>query len=118
MSVQTSYFDRLWSLAAQGRSTGRNSAPDALQERLEADFATNKELFSAEEYEDPAFSECRRPEVLLLDKFSEQKITYLGYESGHKPSFPNVDHLPLLIRLGPLRIAPWLRAPKVSGIST
>jgi hypothetical protein len=42
--------------------------------------------------------ECRRPKVLLLDKFSEQKITYLGYESGHKPSFPSIDRLPLAIR--------------------
>jgi hypothetical protein len=43
-------------------------------------------------------TECRRPEVLLLDKFSEQKITYLGYESGHKPVFPITDRLPVAIR--------------------
>ena len=43
-------------------------------------------------------TECRRPEVLLLDKFSEQKITYLGYESGHKPAFPITDRLPVAVR--------------------
>ena len=58
MSVQTSYFDRLWTLAAHGRSTGRNSVAEALPDRLEADFAGNKELFSAEEYKDPAFSDA------------------------------------------------------------
>jgi len=36
--------------------------------------------------------------VLLLDKFSEQKITYLGYESGHKPAFPITDRLPVAVR--------------------
>jgi hypothetical protein len=43
-------------------------------------------------------SECHRPELLLLDKFSEKKITYLGYESGHKPSYLNIGRLPLLLR--------------------
>lgn len=42
--------------------------------------------------------QCQRPEVLLLDKFSDKKITYLGYESGHKPAFENASRLPLLIR--------------------
>lgn len=42
--------------------------------------------------------ECKRPEVLLLDKFQGQRITYLAYESGHKPSFPNSDQLPLTVR--------------------
>lgn len=58
MSVQASYFDRLWTFAAHGRSTGRSSVAEALPDRLEADFTGNKELFSAEEYEDPAFSEA------------------------------------------------------------
>lgn len=43
-------------------------------------------------------TECHRPELLLLDKFSEKKITYLGYESGHKPSYPTVSKLPLALR--------------------
>jgi hypothetical protein len=30
--------------------------------------------------------ECKRLEVLLFDKISDKKITYLGYESGHRPS--------------------------------
>lgn len=43
-------------------------------------------------------SECHRPELLLLDKFSDKKITYLGYESGHKPTYTNVGKLPLALR--------------------
>jgi hypothetical protein len=43
-------------------------------------------------------SECHRPELLLLDKFSDKKITYLGNESGHKPTYSNVDKLPLVLR--------------------
>lgn len=43
-------------------------------------------------------TECHRPELLLLDKFSEKKITYLGYESGHKPPYANVGKLPLALR--------------------
>ena len=43
-------------------------------------------------------SECHRPELLLLDKFSDKKITYLGNESGHKPTYSNVDKLPLALR--------------------
>ena len=43
-------------------------------------------------------TECHRPELLLLDKFSDKKIMYLGYESGHKPSYANVDKLPLALR--------------------
>lgn len=42
--------------------------------------------------------ECRRPEVLLLDKVSDKKITYLGYESGHRPALENAARLPLVIR--------------------
>jgi hypothetical protein len=42
--------------------------------------------------------ECRRPEVLLLDKFADKKITYIGYESGHRPAFENIDRLPAVIR--------------------
>jgi hypothetical protein len=42
--------------------------------------------------------ECRRDELLLLDKFNDTKITYLSYECGHRPSFPNVDKLPMVIR--------------------
>jgi len=42
--------------------------------------------------------ECKRPEVLLFDKFKGQKITYLSFESGHKPSFPNGDQLPLIVQ--------------------
>jgi N-6 DNA methylase len=57
MTLQSSYFDRLWTLAA-GRSLGRNNPAEALHDRLEADFAGSKELFSAEEYKDPAFSEA------------------------------------------------------------
>lgn len=43
-------------------------------------------------------TECHRPELLLLDKFSDKKITYLGNESGHKPAYPNVNKLPLTLR--------------------
>jgi hypothetical protein len=43
-------------------------------------------------------TECHRPELLMFDKFSEKKITYLGYESGHKPSYANVGKLPLVLR--------------------
>jgi hypothetical protein len=43
-------------------------------------------------------TECHRPELLLLDKFSDKKITYLGNESGHKPTYPTVDKLPLPLR--------------------
>ena len=43
-------------------------------------------------------TECHRPELLLLDKFSDKKITYLGYESGHKPPYGNVGKLPLALR--------------------
>ena len=42
--------------------------------------------------------ECNRPEVLLFDKLSDKKITYLGYESGHRPALANADRLPLIIR--------------------
>jgi hypothetical protein len=42
--------------------------------------------------------ECNRPEVLLFDKLSDKKITYLAYESGHKPVLPNADRLPSIIR--------------------
>jgi hypothetical protein len=58
MSVQASYFDRLWNLAARWRSTGRSSVAEALPDHLEADFAGKKELFSAEEYKDPVFSDA------------------------------------------------------------
>jgi hypothetical protein len=43
-------------------------------------------------------TECHHPELLLLDKFSEKKITYLGNESGHKPPYTNVGKLPLALR--------------------
>jgi hypothetical protein len=43
-------------------------------------------------------TECHRPELLLLDKFSDKKITYLGNESGHKPTYANVGKLPLALR--------------------
>lgn len=46
-------------------------------------------------------TECHRPEMLLLDKFSDKKITYLGYESGHKPSYPNASRLPIGLQEGP-----------------
>jgi hypothetical protein len=42
--------------------------------------------------------ECKRPEVLLFDKLSDKKITYLGYESGHRPALPLADRLPSIIR--------------------
>lgn len=42
--------------------------------------------------------ECKRPEVLLFDKLSEKKITYLGYESAHRPALETADRLPLIIR--------------------
>jgi hypothetical protein len=42
--------------------------------------------------------ECHRPEVLLFDKLSDKKITYLSYESGHKPALANADRLPPSIR--------------------
>jgi hypothetical protein len=42
--------------------------------------------------------ECNRPEVLLFDKFSDKKITYLGYESGHRPALETGNRLPLIIR--------------------
>jgi hypothetical protein len=70
-------------------------------------FDTNRVLYLNQEQEsvvlDPYIvlencPECRRPEVLLLDKFNDRRITYLGYESGHKPSFENVTRLPLAIR--------------------
>jgi hypothetical protein len=41
---------------------------------------------------------CHRPELLLLDKFSDKKITYLGNESGHKPAYANAAKLPLAMR--------------------
>jgi hypothetical protein len=43
-------------------------------------------------------TKCQRPELLLLDKFSDKQITYLGNESGHKPLYPNVSKLPLALR--------------------
>jgi CheY-like chemotaxis protein len=43
-------------------------------------------------------TECHRTELLLLDKFSEKKVTYLGYESGHKPPYAYVGKLPLALR--------------------
>ena len=43
-------------------------------------------------------SECKRHEVLLMDKFDDKKITYLSYESGHRPSLQNVERLPAAIR--------------------
>jgi hypothetical protein len=42
--------------------------------------------------------ECTRPEVLLFDKLSDKNITYLGYESGHRPALPHADRLPPIIR--------------------
>ena len=42
--------------------------------------------------------ECSRLEVLMLDKISDKKITYLGYESGHRPVLANGDRLPSVIR--------------------
>jgi hypothetical protein len=48
-------------------------------------------------------TECHRPELLLLDKFSDKRITYLGYESGHKPTYTNVAKLPLVLRDAVLR---------------
>ena len=44
-----------------------------------------------------------KPYFESVDKISEQKITYLGYESGHKPAFPNVNRLPLVIREAAVR---------------
>jgi hypothetical protein len=43
-------------------------------------------------------SECKRPEVLLLDKLQEHRIIYLSYESGHKPPLPTIDQLPFAVR--------------------
>jgi hypothetical protein len=43
-------------------------------------------------------TECHRPELLMFDKFSDKKTTYLSYESGHKPSYANVGKLPLGLR--------------------
>jgi hypothetical protein len=48
-------------------------------------------------------TECHRPELLLFDKFSDKKITYLGYESGHKPTYANIAKLPLALRDAALR---------------
>lgn len=41
---------------------------------------------------------CNRPELLLFDKFSDKKTTYLSNESGHKPTYANVGKLPLALR--------------------
>jgi hypothetical protein len=70
-------------------------------------FDTNRVLYVNSDLEslvlDPYIvlercSVCHRPELLLLDKVSEKKITYLGYESGHKPAIENVGRLPAVIR--------------------
>lgn len=50
--------------------------------------------------------QCNRPEVLVIDKLSEKKTTYLSYESGHKPAFENVDRLPVAIREAASRHTP------------
>jgi hypothetical protein len=42
--------------------------------------------------------ECKRPELLVLDKVSGKKITYHGYESGHRPSFEYSERLPSAVR--------------------
>jgi hypothetical protein len=42
--------------------------------------------------------ECKRPELLVLDKVVGKKITYHGYESGHRPSFEYSERLPSSIR--------------------
>jgi hypothetical protein len=38
--------------------------------------------------------ECKRNEVLLLDKYDDKKITYYGEETGHKPSYNYINKLP------------------------
>lgn len=42
--------------------------------------------------------ECKRSEVLLLDKFNKTNIYYFGPESGHKPTIANADKLPITIK--------------------
>lgn len=42
--------------------------------------------------------QCHRPEALVLDKFRDKKVTYLSYDSGHKPSFETAEKIPLVIR--------------------
>ena len=92
--------------------TGDNPHFDRDHVELRTALETNKVVYLNADAEslvlDPYIilelcTECRRPEVLLLDKISERKITYLGYESGHKPAFPNVDRLPLVIREAAVR---------------
>lgn len=41
---------------------------------------------------------CKKPEVLLLDKFSDKTITYFGPETGHRPTIANADRLPFAIK--------------------
>jgi hypothetical protein len=74
---------------------------------LRTPLDTNKVLYLNREQEslvlDPFIvlercPECNRPEVLLFDKFSDKKITYLGYESGHRPALENANRLPAIIR--------------------
>jgi N-6 DNA Methylase len=42
--------------------------------------------------------ECKRHELLLMDKMSDKKATYIAYESGHRPTFDNVDRFPTIVR--------------------
>ena len=58
MTVQSSYYARLRALADEERSSGRYGLSEHLLDRLEADFRDKKELFSADEYKDPDFSEA------------------------------------------------------------
>jgi hypothetical protein len=55
MNKQSDYYRKLWTLADQGRSTGRSG--EVLLDRLQTDFTGKRELFSGQEYSDPAFRE-------------------------------------------------------------
>ena len=59
MATESTYYSRMWAVIdrEQDRFTAKSDISAFLIDRLHADFNGKKEIFSAEEYRDPAIRE-------------------------------------------------------------
>jgi hypothetical protein len=86
---------------------GDNPHFDQVMKVLRAPLETNRVLYLNPKNEslnlDPFIvldccPQCKRTELLMLDKVVGKKITYLSYESGHRPVIESGDRLPPAIK--------------------
>src|ERR1039458_3324590 len=76
MATESNYYSRMWALIdrEQDRFTAKTDIAAFLIDRLHADFDGKKEIFSAEEYGDPAIREAivalltKRRDVVLVPR--------------------------------------------------